>query len=53
MFKVSKKNMLEQHVSVSNNKDTRAGASIVNFEHISLYSTINIAEFQQINASWA
>ena len=30
-----------------NNKDTRTmlDASIVNFEHISRYSTVNIAEF--------
>ena len=28
------------------------GASIVNFEH-TFYSTIDVAEFKQINAGWA
>ena len=38
MFKVSKKDTLEQCVTV-NNKDNRTtfGASIVNFEHILLF----------------
>ena len=36
-----------------NNKDTRTmsvASSTVNFERISLYSTVNIIKFEQINA---
>ena len=38
-----------------NNKDTRmtSAASIFNLGHISLYSTVIIAEFEQVNAGWA
>ena len=36
-------------------KDTRAasGNSTVNFKHFAIYSTVNIAEFKQINDDWA
>ena len=36
----------------NNNTRTLSGASIVNFEHISQFILLNIAEFKQINASW-
>ena len=29
-----------------------SGASIINFEHVTLYIAVNIAEFEQIKASW-
>ena len=52
MFKVSKKHYNNvSHVFKVNNKDTRltSDASIVNFEYFAYYSTVKIAEFEQIN----
>ena len=46
-----------QNIFKVNYKETRttSGASMANFEYIyfTLYSTVNIAKFPQINASWA
>ena len=58
MFKVSKKKQKKKqkqnnvsNIFKVNTKDIRlkSGSSIFNFEHFGYYSTVNIAEFEQIN----
>ena len=35
-----------------NNKDTRATAFIVNFEHFTPCSSVSTVNFEQVNAGW-